>query len=103
MFRRPTVGSSKLGRWLLEVSLKWQGAAFRNLAGGKDLAFTLLRGLSPTHSAQPTVKGQVLGQERLAGVGRGSLWGLHGDRAARGVWADTSDNCGLGAFYDRVC
>lgn len=67
MFRRPTVGSSKLGHWLLEVSLKWQGAAFRNLAGGKDLAFTLLRGLSPTHSAQPTVEGQMLGRRGWLG------------------------------------
>lgn len=71
MFRRPTVGSSKQGCCLLKVSLRWQGTAFRNLAGVKDLAFTLCRGLLHTHSAQPTVVGQILGRGRLAGGGGG--------------------------------
>lgn len=64
----------------MKVSLRWQGAAVRNLAGVEDLAFTLCRGLLHMHSAQPTVVGQILGQERLAGGGvgmviAGAMWG----------------------------
>lgn len=85
--------------WLLKVSLRGRGAAFRNLARGQGPAYpTLSVGLPPTiQFSQHCESGAAAGRRGWVGGGD-HCRGYSGDGTAAGVWAAMPGNCGLGAL-----